>query len=178
MKIVIISIIFVVLMICLYYASYAPLMHSKSKYFGRVLNTTAFVFYMTSTVSLIYVCKTLAYFINILFEKLIHSKNQLIDNICRYMVGDAAIITIVICTNSVNKVYYYSASLSFHIEYADKFRILQMYDEERDKLFMELLDPNIPEVHVGQIVEVSFFPEIKSVIHDMQYYYGKKIIVD
>ena len=49
-----------------------------------------------------------------------------------------------------------------------------MYDEERDKLFMELLDPNIPEVHVGQIVEVSFFPEIKSVIHDMQYYYGKK----
>lgn len=93
-------------MICLYYASYAPLMYSKSQYFGRVLNTTAFVFYMTSTVSLIYVCKTLAYFINILFEKLIHSKNQLIDNICRYMVGAAAIITIVICTNSVNKVYF------------------------------------------------------------------------
>lgn len=51
-----------------------------------------------------------------------------------------------------------------------------MYDEERDKLFMELLDPNIPEVHVGQIVEVSFFPEIKSVIHDMQYYYGRMYI--
>lgn len=146
-KIIIKTIIFVVLMICLYYASYAPLMYSKSQYFGRVLNTTA-------------------------FEKLIHSKNQLIDNICRYMVGAAAIITIVICTNSVNKLYYYSTSLSFHIEYADKFQILQMYDEERDKLFMELLDPNIPEVHVGQIVEVSFFPEIKSVIHDMQYYYG------
>ena len=74
--------------------------------------------------------------------------------------------------------YYKSGSLARDAEHALTFQRAQEYDAERDRIFMQLLDPNVEEVHIGEIPVISFYPYIDEVIDHMEIYYGKKIIVD
>lgn len=172
------TVIYIIMMVCLYYAAYAPLIYTKCDWYGRVLNTTAFVYYMVMTSINIYVCRTVAYFF-VKFISNIKSDKINIIKTCEVIVSVIATITIVISINTLNgSDYYKSGSLARDAEHALTFQKAQEYDAERDRIFMQLLDPNVEEVHIGEIPVISFYPYIDEVIDHMEIYYGKKIIVD
>ena len=172
------TVIYVVMMACLYYASFAPLMYARSQYFGRVLNTTTFVYFMTATVSIIYVCRTVAYFVNRALREQESEKKVNVVDIKNWAAGIVALVCMICCVRTVEQPLYKSVSLALNADYALTYQFARLYDEDRDRIFMELLDPDINPVHIGKITYIGFYPEIRENISDMEQYYDKQIIVD
>lgn len=146
--------VFAVMMICLYYASYAPIIYAGGIYFGRLLDTNYFVMLMVFTVSIIYACGALACFI----KKYIKSKKiYSVLSIVNYIL---TVIVVIICINLANQFYYSCLSTSFRVECSIKDDTLYEYDRILDERYQQLADPAIPEVYIYEPPYVGIY------IHD------------
>lgn len=142
--------VFAVLMICLYYASYAPIIYAGGMYFGRLLDTNYFVMLMTFTVSIIYSSGALARFI----------KTKKTSNVLSRIIDISTVIAVFICITVVNQFYFSCLSTSFRVECSIKDDTLYEYDRILDERYQQLIDPSIEEVYIYEPPYIGIF------IHD------------
>lgn len=172
------TIVFTLLMVCLYYASYAPIVYTKCDWYGRVLNTTGFVYLMTMTVSSLYICRTIAYFIKKYLCKVTLFKKINCSELFRYIAAIGAVVCIIIVPQKLKTIWdYMNSSLVFYAEWSLENDSAITYHKQRTEFSRQLEDPNITEVHVGDFEVTAFYPYISD-LNAVADYYGKTIIYD
>ena len=177
--IIIETVVFTLLMVCLYYASYAPVVYTKCDWYGRVLNTTGFVYLMTMTASVLYICRTIAYFIGKYLCNVKIFKKISCKDIFRYVVAVVAVICIIIMPQKLESTWeYMNSSLVFYAKWSLDNDSAITYHKQRSELASQLENPDITEVHVGEIEITAFYPYISDAKGELEPYYGKTIICD
>lgn len=178
-RIILETIIFTVLMVCLYYASYAPIVYTKCEWYGRVLNSTGFVYLMAMTASTLYICRTAAYFAGRYSGKVTCFSKIKGNDILGYIFAAWAMVGIIIVPYKLNTTWEYkNSSLVFYAQWSLDEGSAIKYHEQRLELAEQLENPDIKEVHVKNIQVISFYPYINNPEEDLGEYYGKTIICD
>lgn len=145
-----------ILMICLIYASFAPIKYTQTQYFGRVLNTCFFVSMMSFTISIIYLCGALAAWLR--------SKKDNFYLNCAFAVIALCVMTL--CRRELKDAEYYNMSIAFRANGALQFKTVYEFDRILDERYDELVNSPYWDVYITEPPYVPVF------VHDDGLSYG------
>lgn len=156
-----------ILMLCLCYASFAPIIYAQTLYYGRLLGTCYFVILMSLTVAVIYVCGA--------FAMWLRQKKNIFG--IRAVSGALAAASTIIGVIVISQTYFNFNSTAFWANAAIEWGTVYEYDNQLDERYNELKFGNDQVVHITDPTFVhAYIHDDGSCYETIGEYYNKTVI--
>lgn len=157
-----------ILLICLYYASFAPTHYTQSLYYGRVLNTNFFIMMTVLSISIMYMCAWLALWI----------KNKINNVYINYALAFIAVCLVMFSIRTLKKQEYLNLSTAARACGAIQFGTVQEFDRNLNERYEKLIAFEPWEVYITRPPYVPvFYHDDDSSLSGIADYYRKNVII-
>lgn len=157
-----------ILMMCLYFASFAPTKYTMTNYYSRILDTNYFISLMVITVIIIYVCGALTSWF----------KDKCDVPLFNIVFAVAACLFVFIGWRKLKLGEHYNLSTAFRAAGAIQFETAQEFDRNLNERYIHLTTSKDWTVYITEPPYIPVFVhDDRSSLSVIGDYYGKNVII-